>query len=98
MHIHAQVSKFMHRFFKKALPKYFETFYTEFRFSNTHNTRSSSQRLMLPYYSTNRAQKSIKFQGAKLWNSLPNSMKQLSYRKFIKEHKRWTFQNYNILQ
>ena len=93
-----ELSKFMHRFFKKALPKYFETFYTEFRFSNTHNTRSSSQRLMLPYYSTNRAQKSIKFQGAKLWNSLPNSMKQLSYRKFIKEHKRWTFQNYNILQ
>ena len=27
---------------------------------------------MLPYYLTNRAQKSIKFQGAKLWNSLPN--------------------------
>ena len=28
----------------------------------------------------------------------PYSLKQLSYRKFIKEHKRWTFQNYNILQ
>ena len=87
----------MHMFFKNTLPKYFETFYTEFKFSNTHNTRSSSQRLMLPYYSTNRAQKSIKFQGAKSWNSLPFSLKQLTCRKFIKEYKRWTFRNYNKL-
>ena len=34
---------------------------------------------MLPYYSTNRAQKSIKVQGAKLWNSLPFSLKQNNY-------------------
>ena len=82
-----ELSKFMHRFFKNTLPKYFETFYTEFKSSNTQNTRSSSQRLMLPYYSTNRAQKSIKFRVAKLWNSLSFSLKQPTFRKFIEEYK-----------
>ena len=41
---------------------------------------------MLCYYSTNRTPKSIKFQVAKLWNSLPYSLKQLLYRKF----QRWS--------
>ena len=49
----------MHMFFDKALPKYFETFYPEFKFSYTHNTRSSSQRLMLPYRSTKKSYNSL---------------------------------------
>ena len=52
---------------------------------------------MLPSYSIYRVQKSIKFQGAKLWNSLPISLQQSSYHKFIKKHKELRFVNYDLL-
>ena len=45
----------------------------------------------------NRMQKSIKLPGAKLWNSLPISLKQSSYHKLIKKHKELRFANYDLL-
>ena len=93
-----ELSKFVYRFISKNTPKYFDSYYTEFKEINKHNTRSSShQNLMLPSYSTNCVQKSIKFQGAKLWNSLPISFKQSSCHKFIKKHKELRSLNHDVL-
>ena len=90
-----ELSKFVYSYISKYTPKYFNDYFIEFKNANVHNARSSSRRnLILPLYATNRVQKSIKFQGAKLWNSLPFSLKQSSRRKFLKTHKELIFQNY----
>ena len=90
-----ELSKFVYSYISKYTPQYFNDYFIEFKNANVHNTRSSSrQNLILPLYATNRVQKSIKFQGAKLWNSLPFSLKQSSRRKFLKTHKELIFQNY----
>ena len=90
-----ELSKFVYSYISKYTPKYFNDYFIEFKNANVHNTRSSSrQNLILPLYATNRVQKSIKFQGAKLWNSLPFPLKQSSRRKFLKTHKELIFQNY----
>ena len=90
-----ELSKFVYSYISKYTPKYFNDYFVEFKNSSVHNTRSSSrQNLILPLYATNRVQKSIKFQGAKLWNSLPFPLKQSSRRKFLKTHKELIFQNY----
>ena len=81
-----ELGKFMHMFFSKSIPCYFDNYSIEFKNANKHNIRScTSPNLKLPLYSTNRTQKSIKFQGAKLWNALSFSLKQQSQRKFVKE-------------
>ena len=69
--------------------------FIEFKNANKHNTIScTSRNLKLPLYSTNRTGKSVKFQGAKLWNALSFSLKQQSRRKFVKEFKSDAIANY----
>ena len=82
-------------FFSKSIPCYFDDYFIEFTNTNKHNTRScTSRNLKLPLYSTNRTQKSIKFQGAKPWNALSFSLKQQSRRKLVKEFKSDAIANY----
>ena len=90
-----ELGKFMHMFFSKSIPCYFDNDFLEFKNANKHNTRScTSRNLKLPLYSTNRTQKSIKFQGAKLRNALSFSLKQQSRRKYVKEFKSDAIANY----
>ena len=90
-----ELGKLMHMFFSKSIPRYFDNYFLEFKNANKHNIRScTSRNLKLPLYSTNRTQKSIKFQGAKLWNALSFSLKQQFRRKFVKEFKSDAIANY----
>ena len=90
-----ELGKFMHKFFSKSIPCYFDNYFIEFKHANKHNTRScTSRNLKFPLYSTNRTQKSIKFQGAKLRNTPSFPLKQQSRRKFVKEFKRDAIVNY----
>ena len=90
-----ELSKFVYSYISKYTPKYFDDYFIELKNANVHDTRSSSrQNLILLLYATNRVQKSIKFQGAKLWNFLPFPLKQSSRRTFLKTHKELIFQNY----
>ena len=62
-----ELGKFMHMFFSKSIPCFFDGYFIEFKNANKHNARSCiSRNLKLPLYCTNRTQESIKFQGAKL--------------------------------
>ena len=90
-----ELSKFVYSYINKYTLKCFNDYFIEFKNANVHNTRSfSRQNLILPLYASNRVQKSIKVQGAKLWNSLPFPLKQSSRRKFLKTHKELILQNY----
>ena len=92
-----ELGKFMHMFFSKSIPCYFNDYFIEFKNTNKHNTRScTSRNLKLPLYSTNQTQKSIKFQGAKLWNALSFSLKQQSRSKFVQEFKNDEIANYYL--
>ena len=83
-----ELGKFMHMFFCKSIPCYFDNYFLEFKNANKHDTRScTSRNLKLPLHSINRTQKSIKFQGAKLWNVLSFSLKQQSRRNLLKNSK-----------
>ena len=81
--------------FSKSIPRYFDDYFIEFKNTNKHNTRScTSGNLKLPLYSTNRIRMSIKIQEAKLWNALSFSLKQHSWKKFVKEFKSNVIANY----
>ena len=61
------------------------------------NTRSKTQdKLKVPLFKSSRIQKSVKYQGVSLWNSLSLNLKKLSFRKFSAEYKSNLIQNYKI--
>ena len=51
---------------------------------HTRTTRlaSYSSNLYLPRYKTNKMQRSFKFQRVKIWNSIPNDLRKLSFNQF----------------
>ena len=90
-----ELGKFMQMFFSKSIPCYFDDYFIAFKNANKHITIScTSRNLKLPLYSTNRTQKSVKFQGAKLWNAVSFSLEQQSRRNFVKELKSEAIANY----
>ena len=52
---------------------------------------SKSSNLYIPRYRSNRLQRSIKYQGVKVWNSIPESIKKLSKNLFKKQLKEYFF-------
>ena len=63
-------------------------YFTLAKFSHSRQTRTTaSLNLIIPSYKTKRTQQSIKYSSAKIWNSIPNNTKDLSFRKFLKESK-----------
>ena len=88
-----EVAKFVKQTLLGRLPPYFLDYHRKFINIHSHSTRSTIHyNLALPLYSTARAQNSIKFQGAKIWNNIPSHIKLMSYRKFVKTN-RETFLN-----
>ena len=80
---------FIFNFKSNKLPSTFKKYFEVT--SNIHgkNTESSSlDNLILPYYRTNKLQKSIKFRGPKVWNSTETSIKQSKSPKIFKENKK----------
>jgi len=65
--------------------------------STIHNLKTSAQnqkQLYLPKFSTNRCQRSVKFHGVKIWNSIPIKLKILSFHQFKIKFKRQLITNY----
>ena len=83
-----ETAKFMHQFSDKSLPASFEKYFTRTTFVHCHSTRTSERNdYFLPHFSTSRLQRSIRFSGVKIWNSIPCKFKNLSLKKFISEYK-----------
>ena len=86
-----EVAKFVHRFMHNTLPQSFSNFFAKVGQVNTRTTRSSSNpnNLYIPCYKSNRIQQSIKYQGVKVWNSIPVEIQNLPKSRFkikLKSH------------
>ena len=88
-HLHKfEIAKFIHNQINQRLSPNFNNYSTLAKFSHSRQTRTTaSLNLIIPLYQTKRTQQSIKYSGAKIWNSIPNNIKDLSFRKFLKESK-----------
>ena len=91
-----ETAKFMHQFSDKSLPASFEKYFTRTTFLHHHSTRTSERsNYFLPHFSTSRKQRSIRFSGVTIWNSIPCKFKNLSLKKFISEYKLHLINQYN---
>ena len=81
-----EVAKFVKQALLGRLPPYFFDYYLEFKNIHSHSTRSNTDHnLILPLYTIVKVQKSIKFQGAKIWNNIPSRIKIMLNKKFVKK-------------
>ena len=90
-----EVAKFMHGHHKNMLPTCFADFFQERSETHSYNTRSSSQRnYSLVACRSTQGQRSIRFYGPKIWNSIPTSSRDLSKYKFKKYYKDFVLSKY----
>jgi len=60
-----------------------------------HPLASSGLDLNLPRYRTQKLQKSLEYQGAKIWNSVPNELKKLQFNSFKIKYKQQLLLKYS---
>ena len=86
---------FMYQFRKGLLPKSFNDFFTPVCNRHRYNTRlSSKSSFCLPQARTNYGIFNIRFSGPKLWNSVKESIKSLSFFSFKKKYKQLNILTY----
>ena len=92
-----QVGIFVHDALHNALPPHFNNYFSYV--NHSHNTRRKAKRdLNIPKYNSNIGQSSIMFVGAKLWNNLPDVVRDIPARsKFKKDYKHFLLQKYSEL-
>ena len=91
-----ETAKFIHQFSDKSLPASFEKYFTPTTFVHCHSTRTSERNdYFLPQFCTSRLQRSIRFSGVEIWNSILCKFKNLSLKKFISEYKLHLISQYN---
>ena len=79
-----EAAKLMHKYSQNKLSKKLSSFFTPVNAIHSRTTRfaSSGLNLSLPFYRTEKLQKSYKFQGVIIWNSVPQEIKILSFNQF----------------
>ena len=83
-----ELGLFMFKFKNNMLPSNFNNYFKSIKNVHKYNTRSSKINFFLPRYNKNSGQKSLAYQGSKLWTELPLSLKDLShFGKFQEELK-----------
>ena len=83
-----EMAKFVHKSVNHSLPKYFQTYFHKVSLAHKHSNRSSSSvNLAIPLFRTNRAQRSFKYQGSKVWNSIPTAIQRLKLKKFTQTYR-----------
>ena len=91
-----EAAKFMYQFSDKSLPASFEKYFTRTTFVHCHSTRTSQRNdYFLPHFSTSCLQRSKRFSGVKIWDSIPCKFKNLSLKMFILEYKLHLINQYN---
>ena len=86
---HLEVLKFVYKFRSKTLPLAFHNYFS--LSSETHrniSTRfSNGNNLIVPLFKKSASQRSIRYEGSKIWNNLPPEIKnndRIGYKTFIK--------------
>ena len=67
----------MYKFIGKQLPVQFDNYFDNVHAIHKRSTRTSQMKnqLYIPRFRTNRLQRSIKYRGVKVWNDIPNEIK-----------------------
>ena len=80
-----EIAIFVFKWNRNSVPISFSNFFKKTSDASKLITRQSSKssNLYIPRYKSNRLQRSIKYQGVKVWNSIPENIKKL--RKFNQE-------------
>ena len=90
-----EIAKLMHQYSHHNLPQPFYTFFTPISSVHDRFTRAKTEsKLYIPKFSAARSQKSFKYQGAKIRNSIPTEIKQLTFHKFKIEYKKKLLESY----
>ena len=91
-----EVAKIMHKHSRKQLPSSFNSYFATVNAKHTQTTRlaSSDFNLFLPRYRTKKLQRNFKYQGVKIWNSLSEESKILSFNQFKVKYKQKLLSNY----
>ena len=93
-----EIGKLMHRHSHKLLPPGISSLFTDLSTIHSRQTRSQIQKsLYISKFSTQRCQRSIKFQGTKIWNSFSPEFKILSFRKFKSRFKNQLIAIYHVV-
>ena len=87
----------MHKHTRKKLPISLPNFFGPVKAIHTQSAHSASSELnpYLPRYNLKKLQKTFKYQGFKIWNSVPQDIKQLPFNRFKFKYKNIYFQNIN---
>jgi len=91
-----ELASFMYKFKNKQLPFTFLHYFQETSTICSKQLRSTTnQNYFLPRYRTKKIQRSIKFQGAKIWNSINAEIrKSSSIKMFKKKYKLYLLSHY----
>ena len=88
-----ETAKYMYKFIYKQLPVQFDNYFNSVMAINKRSTRASQKKnqLYIPRFRTNRLQRSIKYRGVKVWNDIPNEIKNYNgnlstFKKIHKKH------------
>ena len=79
-----EVAKLMHNISQNKLPKKISSVFIPIKTIHSRTTwlASSGLNISLPFYRTEKLQRSYKFQGIIIWNSVPQEIKILSFNQF----------------
>ena len=82
-----ETAKFVYGFMHNTLPQSFSDFFDKVSEISGRTTRTSGNRhsLYIPRYDTNRLQRSIKYQGVKIWNTIPLQIQNLPFSSLKKK-------------
>ena len=85
----------MYDYHHKKLPEVFDSFFTKVHEVHSYNTRlASKSSFALPKARTNFGKFNIRFNGSKVWNSIPSDVKMLSKLSYKKVMKNTLLSNY----
>ena len=92
-----ETAKFVFSCFYNLAPIFLIDFFTKVDEVSQRATRHSVNKYSLytPRYPTNRLQRSIKYQGVKIWNSIPNDIKSLKFQQFKSRFKTFLLSKYD---
>ena len=88
-------AKFMYQLFFNKLPKIIEFAFPKIENIHNHNTRHTQNTIIfLSRVSKNAAKNQLSFKGIKLWQSIPDRIKTLSWFSFKKTYKQSLLSQY----
>ena len=84
-----EIAKFVYSTITNKTPNSFRNYFCKTAEYSSRVTRQSKgySNLYIPRYQTNELQRCIKYQGVKIWNSIPQKVRVLSYNRFKIQNK-----------